>query len=100
MITGVGGPAYHVGRSQSSCLESGARTEGLRPKGRELGWGFWGAAASYGAWGNAVKKALPAGSGAELRPLKSFLAFYRREMVSRGTCWGQVREAMAPLSLL
>jgi len=34
---------------------------------------------------------------AEPRPLKGFVAFYRRQTATPGTCWGQVRgEGVAP----
>ena len=43
----------------------------------------------------------PAGSGAEPPPLKSFLAFYRRQMASPETCWGLGWDGgTAPLSPL
>jgi len=57
-------PARRVGTGQDSCFGSEARAEVRRPKGRERGWGS--------------------------RSVIGFLAFWRRQMASRGTCWGQV----------
>ena len=37
-------------------------------------------------------------AGAETRPLKGFLAFYRRQVASPGISWGQVRGTMPPLN--
>jgi len=83
-------PAHHVARGQASYFGSGARPKGPRAEVVFLGRGQPAPSQPARGSGSAVSYTA-AVSGAELRPLRGFLAFKRRQMASPGTCWGKVR---------
>jgi len=83
-------PAHHVARGQASYFGSGARPKGPRAEVVFLGRGQPAPSPPARGSGSAVSYTA-AVSGAELRPLRGFLAFKRRQMASPGTCWGKVR---------
>jgi len=83
-------PAHHVARGQASYFGSGARPKGPRAEVVFLGRGQPAPSPPARGSGSAVSYTA-AVSGAELRPLRGFLAFKRRQMASPATCWGKVR---------
>ena len=83
-------PAHHVARGQASYFGSGARPKGPRAEVVFLGRGQPAPSQPARGSGSAVSYTA-AVSGAELRPLRGFLAFKRRQMASPATCWGKVR---------